>query len=122
MSELMKSGDPLPGLAQWAMYFVIGGALVSVSTYLGAQGKGFLAAFVSTFPAITGVTFVLIYLNGGTAHTLTYAKHLLWLAPAWIVYVGFIIFMLNRLGFWLTMACALTLYIGLVAAIRLAMR
>lgn len=104
------------------MYFVIGGSLVSVSTYLGAQGKGFLAAFVSTFPAITGVTFVLIYLNGGTAHTLTYAKHLLWLAPAWVIYVSFIIFMLNRLGFWLTMASALTLYMAVIVLIRLVIR
>jgi len=112
MSELMKS----------ALYFVLGGLMVSLSTYVGAQGRGFLAAFISTFPAITGVTIVLIYLNGGSQPAHTYAMHLLWLAPAWVVYVGFIILTLNRLGFWLTMVSALTLYMAVVALIRLATR
>ena len=52
-------------LGKYVLYFLLGGTIVSVSTYLGSQGKSFLAAFVSTFPAITGATFVLIYLNGG---------------------------------------------------------
>ena len=112
MSELMKS----------VLYFVLGGVMVSVSTYLGTMGRGFLAAFVSTFPAITGVTIVLIYLNAGNEHAYTYAKHLLWLVPAWIAYVGFLILALNRLGFWAAMAGALTLYMAIVALIKLAIR
>lgn len=112
MSELMKS----------ALYFVLGGLMVSVSTYLGTMGRGFLAAFVSTFPAITGVTIVLIYLNTGNEHAYAYAKHLLWLVPAWIAYVGFLLFTLNRIGFWAAMAGALTLYLAIVALIKLAIR
>jgi len=112
MNELMRS----------ALYFVLGGVMVSVSTYLGTMGRGFLAAFVSTFPAITGVTIVLIYLNAGNEHAYTYAKHLLWLVPAWIAYVGFLILTLNRLGFWAAMAGALTLYLAIVALIKLAIR
>ncbi|MEK6525668.1 MAG: DUF3147 domain-containing protein [Nitrospirota bacterium] len=112
MGELMKS----------ALYFVLGGLMVSVSTYLGTMGRGFLAAFVSTFPAITGVTIVLIYLNAGNEHAYTYAKHLLWLVPAWIAYVGFLILTLNRLGFWAAMAGALALYMAIVALIKLAIR
>ena len=50
---------------KYTVYFLLGGTIVSVSTYLGSQGRSFLAAFASTFPAITGATFVLIYLNGG---------------------------------------------------------
>lgn len=112
MTDLMKS----------VLYFVLGGLMVSLSTYMGTQGRGFLAAFISTFPAITGVTIVLIYLNGGNEPAYQYARHLLWLAPAWILYVGYIIISLNRLGFWITIASALTLYMGLVALIRLAAR
>ena len=41
-----------------------------------SQGKSFLAAFASTFPAITGATFVLIYLNGGNEAIVSYAKNL----------------------------------------------
>jgi hypothetical protein len=112
MSELMKS----------VMYFVLGGVMVSVSTYLGTMGRGFLAAFVSTFPAITGVTIVLIYLNSGIEHAHIYAKHLLWLLPAWVVYVCFLILTIHRLGFWSAMAGALTLYMAIVAVLKLGIR
>jgi hypothetical protein len=112
MSEMVKS----------VLYFVLGGLMVSVSTYLGTMGRGFLAAFVSTFPAITGVTIVLIYLNSGTVFATIYAKHLLWLVPAWLTYVGILIVAIPRFGFWLAMATALTIYMIVVAIIRLAVR
>ena len=60
--------------AKYALYFLLGGTIVSISTYLGSQGRSFLAAFASTFPAMTGATFVLIYLNSGNDHLVTYAK------------------------------------------------
>ncbi len=109
-------------LAKYGLYFVLGGLLVTLSTYLGAQGQGFLAAFVSTFPAITGVTIVLIYLNGGNEPAEIYAKHLLWLVPAWLVYVGSLILGIQRLGFWPTMAGSLTLYLCCVWLLKLALR
>jgi hypothetical protein len=107
---------------KFGLYFILGGLLVSGSTYVGAQGRGFLAAFISTFPAITGVTIVLIYLNAGNEPAVTYAKHLLWLVPAWLAYVGVLILAINRLGFWPAMALALTLYMAMVWLIRLAIR
>lgn len=112
MSEMMKYG----------MYFVLGGLIVSVSSYVGAMGRGFLAAFASTFPAITGMTFVLIYLNGGSENTLAYAKHLLLFVPPWLAYVGFIILALNRLGFWPAMIGGLTVYMACVALLKWAVR
>ena len=112
MSELMKYG----------LYFLLGGFIVSASTYVGAQGRGFLAAFTSTFPAITGVTFILIYLNGGQDATMAYAKHLLWFVPPWLAYVSFMILTLNRLGFWPAMVGSLTIYMGCVGLIKIALR
>lgn len=112
MSDLWKYG----------LYFLIGGLVVTLSTYLGAKGEGFLAALASTFPAITGVTFILIYVNGGNEATLTYAKNLLWFVPPWLAYVGFIILGLNRLGFWPAMFGSLTLYMACVGLLRLMLR
>lgn len=112
MSELMKYG----------LYFLLGGFIVSASTYVGAQGRGFLAAFTSTFPAITGVTFILIYLNGGQDATMSYAKHLLWFVPPWIAYVSFMILTLNRLGFWPAMVGSLMIYMCCVGLIKIALR
>lgn len=62
--------------------------MVSVSTYLGSHGKGFLAALASTLPVISGLTFILVYLNAGGGPTVSFAKNLIWLSPPWFVYVG----------------------------------
>ena len=109
-------------LVKYALYFLMGGTIVSVSTYLGSQGKSFLAAFASTIPAITGATFVLIYLNGGNDAIVSYAKNLLWFVPPWIVYVTTMIVGIPRFGFWPSMVGSLVLYMGCVGAVRLWLR
>jgi hypothetical protein len=109
-------------LVKYGLYFLLGGTIVSVSTYLGSQGKSFLAAFASTFPAITGATFVLIYLNGGNDAIVSYAKNLLWFVPPWIVYVTTMIVGIPRFGFWPSMVGSLVLYMGCVGALRLWLR
>jgi hypothetical protein len=112
MSDTMK----------YALYFLLGGILVSGSTYVGSMGRGFVAAFASTFPAITGMTFILIYLNGGTDNTLSYAKHLLLFVPPWTAYVLFIIFVLPRFGFWPAMAGGLMLYMACVGLLKMTLQ
>jgi len=109
-------------LAKYTVYFLLGGVIVSLSTYLGSQGRSFLAAFASTFPAITGATFVLIYLNGGSESLVGYAKHLLWLVPPWIAYVTTMIIAVPRLGFWPAMTASMIVYIGCVWIVSLAFR
>jgi len=101
MSEMIKYG----------LYFILGGLLVSISTYLGAHAKGFWAAFASTVPVISGVTFILIFLNAGQGPTLSFAKHLIWLSPPWFIYVSAMIISLPRIGFWPSFALAMTLYL-----------
>ena len=95
---------------------------MSFSTYLGSQGKSFLAAMVSTFPAITGVTFMLLYANGGGATTVDYAKNLLWFVPPWTVYVVAMIMGIPRLGFWPAMLTSLLLYMGCIGLVKLVLR
>ena len=95
---------------KYILYFILGGSLVSVSTYWGAHGKGFLAAFASTLPVISSVTFVLIYLNAGTDSTVSFAKHLIWLSPAWFVYVIIVMTGAPKFGFWAAFPVAVALY------------
>jgi uncharacterized membrane protein (GlpM family) len=109
-------------LLKYLVYFVLGGAIVSLSTYLGSQGRSFLAAFASTFPAITGVTFVLMYLNGGSDAIVGYAKNLLWFVPPWMVYVMAMIAGVPRFGFWPAMFGSLVLYMGCVGLVKWASR
>ncbi len=107
---------------KYVLYFVLGGTIVSISTYLGSQGRSFLAAFASTFPAMTGATFILIYLNGGSEHLVSYAKNLLWFVPPWLVYVVCMIVGVERVGFWLSMVGSLVLYMGCVALVKFVAR
>lgn len=103
---------------KYAVYFLLGGTIVSVSTYLGSQGKSFLAAFASTFPAITGATFILIYLNGGNEAIVSYAKNLLWFVPPWVVYVITMILGIPQVGFWPAMIGSVVLYLGSVGLVK----
>jgi uncharacterized membrane protein (GlpM family) len=109
-------------LGKYVLYFLLGGTIVSVSTYLGSQGKSFLAAFASTFPAITGATFILIYLNGGNEAIVSYAKNLLWFVPPWVVYVITMILAVPHIGFWPAMIGSLVLYLGCVGAVKMMIR
>ncbi len=107
---------------RYGLYFVLGGFLVSVSTYFGSQGRSFLAAFASTFPAITGATFLLIYLNSGSDNVVIYAKDLLWFIAPWILYVTAMILAVPRVGFWSAMGLSLALFMGSVGILRVTLR
>jgi uncharacterized membrane protein (GlpM family) len=109
-------------LGKYVLYFLLGGTIVSVSTYLGSQGRSFLAAFASTFPAITGATFVLIYLNGENDAIVGYAKNLLWFVPPWMVYVVSLIAGVPRFGFWPAMIGSLVLYLACVGLVKMVLR
>lgn len=80
------------------VYFVIGGLIVSVITYFGSQGKSELAAFIAFLPATSLITVCSIYFAGGTGAAVSYAKSMLVLLPAWVLYVVGIIFLLPRFG------------------------
>ncbi|MDT3778562.1 DUF3147 domain-containing protein [Nitrospira sp. MA-1] len=109
----------MPEWVRYGLYFVLGGTLVSVSTYLGSHGRGFLAALASTLPVISGVTFILIFVNAGPAPTVSFAKHMIWLSPPWFVYVGTMIAFVPNLGFWTAYGLAIVLYLVGVGLTRL---
>ena len=105
--------------AKYGLYFILGGSLVSLSTYLGSHSKSFLAALASTLPVISGVTFILVYLNAGSSPTVSFAKNLIWLSPPWFVYVGTMIAAVPKLGFWPAYGLAIALYVVGVGLTRL---
>ena len=105
--------------AKYGLYFILGGSLVSLSTYLGSHSKSFLAALASTLPVISGVTFILVYLNAGSSPTVSFAKNLIWLSPPWFVYVGTMIAAVPKLGFWPAYGLAIGLYVVGVGLTRL---
>ena len=102
-----------------ALYFVIGGLAVSLVTYFGSQGKSELAVFIAFLPGTTLITLITIYLGGGTGAAVSYAKSMLILLPAWVLYVLGVIFLLPRLGLVVSMLVSVAVY---VAAALLTMR
>ena len=102
-----------------ALYFVIGGLVVSLVTYFGSQGKSELAVFIAFLPGTTLITLITIYLSGGTGAAVSYAKSMLILLPAWVLYVLGVIFLLPRLGLVVSMLVSVAVY---VAAALLTMR
>jgi len=92
---------------------------VSLTTYLGSLGKSWLAAFVTTFPALTGITFILMYLNAGVEPTVPYARNLLYFVIPWLAYVGFYLVTIDRLGFWFALMGAIVLFVGVSALSKL---
>jgi uncharacterized membrane protein (GlpM family) len=105
---LKKTVDP----KLLALYFVIGGLVVSVVTYFGSQGKSELAVFIAFLPGTTLITLVTIYLSGGTGAAVSYAKSMLILLPAWVLYVVGVIFLLPRLGLALSLVVSVAAYLG----------
>src|SRR3989442_6833135 len=96
---------------KYALYFVIGGTVASLTTYLGRLGRSWLAAFITTFPALTRLTFILMYLNAGTEPTVPYARNLLYFVVPWLAYVGFYLLTIDRLRFCLTLTGAIALFV-----------
>jgi hypothetical protein len=104
---------------KYALYFIVGGTVVSLTTYLGSLGRSWLAAFVTTFPALTGLTFILMYLNAGVEPTVPYARNLLYFVVPWLAYVGFYLVAIDRLGFWLALSGAVALFVAVSALSKL---
>ncbi len=109
-------------LTKYGVYFILGGTLVSISTYFGSHGKGFFAALASTLPIISGMTFILIYLNAGAGPTVSFSKNLIWLSPPWFAYVFTMMFGIPRWGFAMSFAVAMMFYVLLVSIIRVIIR
>ena len=107
-------------IKSFILYFILGGTIVSVVTFLGSQGKGLLAAFVATFPTMTVLTFALIYSKAGQTSTVSYAKGLLIMTPPWIIYVLCLIYLLPRWGFVKSLITGVLTYMvlaGVVSAV-----
>jgi uncharacterized membrane protein (GlpM family) len=104
---------------RYLLYFLVGGTVVSLTTWLGSFGHSWLAAFITTFPALTGLTFILMYLNAGVEPTVPYARHLLYFVIPWLSYVGFYIVMIDRLGFWLALLGSVILFVAVAMLFRL---
>ncbi len=97
-------------MIEYAAYFVVGGLVVSLTTYYGAKGQGFAAALISMFPSMTVLIFFLLYRAGGNDSVVGYAKSLVYVVPPWVLYVCTVAFLCERIGIWWSLAMGVALY------------
>jgi uncharacterized membrane protein (GlpM family) len=100
-------------MLEFIAYFIVGGLVVSITAMVGSRGHGFLAAFVSQFPSLTVLTFILIYRAGGKIPVISYAKGFIYTIPPWLLYVVAVVFLCDRIGIWLSLVIGIATYVGL---------
>jgi uncharacterized membrane protein (GlpM family) len=104
---------------KYLVYFLLGGTVVTLVTYVGGSGRSLLSAFIATFPAITLITTVFIYLEAGSQPTVDYVRGLMLFAPAWFGYLISLFILLPRLSLPSTIAASLAVFLAGVALTRL---
>lgn len=96
---------------KYLIYFLVGGTVVSVVTYLASHAKGLLAAFVANLPVITLITFLTIYFESGQKAVISYAKGLIIMLLPWLIYIFSVIFLTGRFGLIASLVTGVSLYI-----------
>jgi uncharacterized membrane protein (GlpM family) len=104
---------------KYLAYFLVGGTVVTLVSYVGGSGKSLLSAFIATFPAITLITTIFIYLEAGSQPTTDYVRGLLIFAPAWFGYLIALFLLLPRVSLAGTIAASLAIFLAGVALTRL---
>ncbi len=95
---------------KYLFYFIIGGTIVSLVTYLAGNAKGLLAAFFANLPVITLITFLTIYSEAGEKAVVEYAKGFIIMLFPWLAYIFSVIFLTQRLGLIPSLAIGLSSY------------
>jgi len=102
---------------KYVLYFLLGGAMVTIVTYFASHAKGLLAAFFANLPVITLITFLTIYSESGEKAVVSYAQGLLIMLFPWLAYIFSVIFLVPRLGMIPSLAVGLALYLSLAYAL-----
>lgn len=104
---------------KYLIYFILGGLIVTLATYFGSEKKGLIAAFFAMFPFVTAFTIFTIYSAAGNEAVAYYVKGLLLLTPAWILYLIFVLYLLPKYNFWISLAIGVTIYMIIASIIVL---
>jgi uncharacterized membrane protein (GlpM family) len=96
---------------KYILYFIIGGTVISMVTYLASHSKGLLAASIANLPVITLITFLTIYSESGKSAVISYAGGLVIMLIPWLAYIFSIIGLTNKLGFIPSLLLGVSLYL-----------
>ncbi|MEN6294079.1 MAG: DUF3147 domain-containing protein [Methanobacterium sp.] len=106
-------------IIKYAIYFILGGSIVTIATYFGSEKQGLLAAFFAMFPFVTAFTLFTIYYAAGLDAVSSYITGLLILTPVWILYLICILYLLPKYGFWVSIGIGVAIYLAIALFIVL---
>jgi len=107
---------------KYLFYFLVGGGVVTVVTYVGGSGRSLLSALIATFPAITLLSVIFIHAEAGGPPTIDYVRGLILFAPAWFAYLISLFILLPRLNFWNAIGGAVVIFLCGVVLTRFALK
>ena len=87
-----------PQMWYYVIYFIAGGALVTLVAYLAGRGNPLLTVLVGNIPIMFLLNIFLVYQAGGVSSSLAYAKGVLSLLPIFILFVILTLWLLPQLG------------------------
>ncbi|MBN1152124.1 MAG: hypothetical protein JXA58_02840 [Dehalococcoidia bacterium] len=101
----------------YALYFLVGGTLVTAVAYVGKHGDGMTAAFVASLPVLFIINMFLLYQNGGVSAGLSYARGALLYLPMFVSCVLLTMVLLPRIDAPLAVLAGVSVY-SLPAVVR----
>ena len=101
----------------YALYFVVGGTVVTAVAYVGKHGDGMTAAFIASLPVLFIINVLLLYQHGGVSAGMAYARGALMYLPMFVGCVLLTMVLLPRIGLPLAMLAGVSVY-ALPAAVR----
>lgn len=101
----------------YALYFVVGGTLVTAVAYVGKHGDGMSAAFIASLPVLFVINVFLLYQHGGVSAGMSYARGALLYLPMFVGCVVLTMVLLPRIGLTLAMLSGISVY-ALPAVVR----
>jgi hypothetical protein len=101
----------------YALYFVVGGTLVTIVAYVGKHGDGMSAAFIASLPILFVINVFLLYQHGGVSAGVSYARGALTYLPMFVGCVVLTMVLLPRISLPLAMLSGVSIY-ALPAIVR----
>jgi len=98
---------------KYLCYFLVGGTVVTVVTYYASHSRTLFAAFIANLPAMTLITFLMIYREAGEAAVVPYAKGLLIMLVPWLLYIFAVLILTPRIGMVPSLLTGLTFYVAI---------
>lgn len=104
---------------KFLLYFLIGGFILALVAYMGSKDRGLVASFITSAPLMTILSIVLIYHESGGKCAQEYITGLIYLTPAWTIYLVSMIYFLTNFGLITSIILGIIMYLSIAVSIMI---